>query len=482
MLLLGEAQPRLIDYSEANYIPIVVGSTAIVNGFGYLTHRTNVSEFEAMAYETLNIAETLGSDGKLALKMDAQQILHLTSTLRFHHRQVRSFNALGTMLKYVAGTPDFDDFNRLQNNQNRVLENNERQFSINTELQGQINNLTDIINSILSNEKKLIEDDGHVLEVILHRNQFVIMELTNVINSISLAKLKIVNPILLNDNEIEKLILSDGFDNVSIADVINDSSIKAVQSNDVLFFLIKYPIIQKVCEKINIFPVVHMNAIINFETNDVAKCVNQFTPLKNCKKTLFSSFCETQMEANCVSSLLSNSTALCSSTSAFHIPPIQILDDGILILNNVQANIKEEGAELNRVNGTFVVLYENSVFIDNVEYVNNKKSSYMSPQVPMSQRLNITEHVSLLSLPYLHHVSSKNVEHIMNLQQNATSQSVVMYILFISTILVVIIIGSLLVAFKKQSDELKTKLRERQVQQTIEMIERAVDASAREGG
>lgn len=432
-----------------------------------------------MAEETLKVADNLlNSNGKMALKLDAQEILHLVSTLRIHHRQTRSFNPLGTALKYIAGTPDFDDFNHLQLNQERLLENNERQFSINTELQGKINNLTDIMNKIIAVNKKLPSDDGHFLETIMHRNQFVIMELTNVINSVTLAKLNTVNPTLLNDDEIHRILLSNNFDNISVSDIINDSTIKALQTIDVIYFLVKYPIIEQVCEKINIFPVIHENFVLNFETKTVAKCNSQFRPLKNCRRTLFSYFCEVLVEANCVKSLLTNSTASCSSTSAFHIPPIQILEEGILILNNALANVQEKGAETNVFNGTFVVLFEDSVVINNTEYLNHKKFSYMSPQAPMSQRINISEHISLLSLPYLRHVSTRNLDHIMNLRQSVTSQNILTLTLFASTILVVIGIGVLVIVYKKQSDKLKAKLRDQQIQQTIEMLERAVDASA----
>jgi len=43
------------------------------------------------------------------LKTDVQHIATLITSLIVHHRQARSINMIGSALKAIVGTPDFDD-------------------------------------------------------------------------------------------------------------------------------------------------------------------------------------------------------------------------------------------------------------------------------------------------------------------------------------------------------------------------------------
>jgi len=418
ILLLSGGKASLVDYTKSHYIPISEGSVAIIDGFEYLMHQTNLSAYDLMAQETLNITEhLLDSGGKTALKLDAQEIIHLLSTLRVHHIQARSINFLGTALKYIAGTPDFDDFEHVRFIQERLLDNNERQSLINSELQQKINNVTDALNKIMKINKGMPNDNNNFLQLVIHRNRIIITELTNIIYSVTLAKLNIVNPTLLNKNEVESVLFKEKFENISVSDILNDASIKAMQSEDSLYFLIKYPKVKALCTKIKVLPVVHMDVIVSLETNTVAKCGSLFEPLHKCRKSSFTYFCEALRESKCIQSLLSSMTATCGTTSAFHIPPIQALDDGVIIINDEFAQVREGNGPVIEINGTFAVFFENTVQINGINYVNHKKTSFMSPEVPMSQKVNFSNHLALLSLPYLQH------EHISKLQQDFKSQN-----------------------------------------------------------
>ena len=126
---------------------------------------------------------------KKLITSDIKHIDTLLKTLEIHHRNARSINILGTALKVIAGTPDFDDFENLKNNQIRLIDSNNRQIKINTKLQIQIAELTNSINTIITNTKKEQIDSVNFFEIITTRNRMVIIELQNLINSLTLAKL-----------------------------------------------------------------------------------------------------------------------------------------------------------------------------------------------------------------------------------------------------------------------------------------------------
>lgn len=58
------------------------------------------------------------------------------------NRQARILNALGTVLKYITGAPDHDDFERVINIGEQLIDSQGKQLTDNTEVQKEINSLT----------------------------------------------------------------------------------------------------------------------------------------------------------------------------------------------------------------------------------------------------------------------------------------------------------------------------------------------------
>ena len=77
---------------------------------------------------------------KKILQADIDHTKALFVTRRTHHRQARSLNFLGTALKGIAGTPDFDDFQISKHQQDKLIEAHHEQIEINTKNSQQIEN------------------------------------------------------------------------------------------------------------------------------------------------------------------------------------------------------------------------------------------------------------------------------------------------------------------------------------------------------
>jgi len=65
------------------------------------------------------------------LDSDIQHLRTHLATKEIHHRHARSINLIGSALKVVAGTPDFDDFEELRFTEKQLVESENRQISIN---------------------------------------------------------------------------------------------------------------------------------------------------------------------------------------------------------------------------------------------------------------------------------------------------------------------------------------------------------------
>jgi len=82
------------------------------------------------------------------------------------------------------------------------------------------------------------------------------MELQNSMLAVTLAKINIVSPNILDHADLKSVWLEEPT-NTPIGDLMSVSSVKVLQSSNALHFIIKFPVIRFACKKITIFPVSH---------------------------------------------------------------------------------------------------------------------------------------------------------------------------------------------------------------------------------
>lgn len=87
---------------------------------------------------------------KRVLRADIEHLTTLLVTLHVHYRRTRSINLLGSALKVLAGTPDFDDLQRTRLIEHDLINANNKQVLLNSKLQNQINAFTHAVNAILN--------------------------------------------------------------------------------------------------------------------------------------------------------------------------------------------------------------------------------------------------------------------------------------------------------------------------------------------
>lgn len=353
---------------------------------------------------------------KKILSADVNHISTLLSALKVHHRHSRSLNLLGTGLKIIAGTPDFDDFEKVKFTQQQLAHSNNRQIEINAKITQQLHKLTDVVNSIMSESDKNRLNTEHLYETLLARNRMTVINLQNLILSISLAKSNIIDLSILDSDEVDSVVKGDDSTGTSVSEVMVVSSIKILQNNEILSFIIKFPRPKQSCKKISLFPVSHHKKIISFkEGNIVAKCGNQITAVEECRPSISSTFCKLNMKETCAKQIMSNAPAKCN-TEFDLLDKISVVDDGIIILNNVAANVTE-AMETHSIQGTYLILFENEVTINFTKYVNRNGVTGRSPELANIQKIEVIEHDHVLSLPYLHEMHIQNLEHLQELKR-----------------------------------------------------------------
>jgi len=107
---------------------------------------------------------------------------------------------LGSALKANSGNPDFDDWEQVRFKQNQLIESESNQVEINSKVQTRLNELSKSINAIYKSDEM---DKSHLFEIILAKNRIIINDLENLIFSITLARINLINPVILDEIDIK---------------------------------------------------------------------------------------------------------------------------------------------------------------------------------------------------------------------------------------------------------------------------------------
>jgi len=76
-----------------------------------------MTTYEDYADQMETMTKTFTDDHRTPCIMtDLTHIRKLVATLKFHHRAARSINFIGTALKVIAGTRDFNDWEQIKFN------------------------------------------------------------------------------------------------------------------------------------------------------------------------------------------------------------------------------------------------------------------------------------------------------------------------------------------------------------------------------
>lgn len=131
----------------------------------------------------------------------------------------------------------------------------------------------------------------------------------NIILSL-LAKIDLLNALILDATEID---LTPTNDCSSTSDIVRVTNINVIRANDVIYFLIKYPLAKLVYKKLMIRPVYHNVKMLQLEETTIAKCNHYKLTVRNCN-TMQPTFCMALLTSSCALQFISGNTAICSTS------------------------------------------------------------------------------------------------------------------------------------------------------------------------
>lgn len=417
-LCAGEIQ--ILDYSNSKLVALHSGLAKVQTGGFKIVHIIDLRSYDDLIGELENnIVQNITSHHPLIpyLKYTIHQIKSYLSRLKPNPKSKRSLDFLGSAWKWIAGSPDHQDFEIIQKKINNVLENDSNQVVINRlslEKISKLTNTTNEIIKILKTEENL--HDERILEW-KYKLELLKEDIANIEFAIHLAKVNIVNSFILSSFEVETLNNIFSRDNIPLSstdELLHFAEVKiAIEGYNILYILSVPTTDTGNCIRLLIKAIKRGNIVTRLDYEYVLDCKKKLYGLiKECKTYNGLSICSPETyedisDSPCIPKLLTSQTSKCTTTNNQHVNSIEVIEDGILLLNQFSGQIDVDNSTL-WLNGSYVIHHFNSTLqINNKIYSSNQITTTKSlPALIQPMKADVEE--KTLSLEFINDINLNN--------------------------------------------------------------------------
>lgn len=404
-------------------VTIKQGVGKICNGNYKIIHTINLNEYEqavaniksTMHYRTKNTGTlNLQIEHQLAIIENLLDQLHIKTNTKTK----RSINWIGSAWKWIAGNPDATDWDNILNQTDTIINNNNKQYTINEYLIKTTNNLVDDYNRIITEADT--DDTTRHAQILFNKLGLIKDEIAQIVMAGQLAKKGIVHSQILNKGDIanilsqtETLPYKNELQALQFAEpsmVIKDSLLLYIislpQTEDILFNKI---ILRSTIKDDKRIYLSFTNLLVSHtEKYGIKGDCSIIEGVTICKKNQV----EILDSNHCIVNVLNGDNATCEYQITKQ-PIIELISDGTIFLTNYIGNFTY-GNTSQTLNGTFIINFFNeTITLDNTKYSNWQTTS--SQILPPILQGNLTEKEIKLDLQYLHHLHLENIKHLDNL-------------------------------------------------------------------
>lgn len=421
-----------MDYSKSKTITLTTGTAKLQTGTLKLIHVIDLKSYEKTLQELdLKIKNLVDENHPMHpfLSHEITGITSLLNRLKPKTKQKRSLNFLGSAWKWIAGSPDHDDFLILKAKINDILGNNNRQVIINKSIIERINNITDITNKIIDIYKTNDESKNILITNIKYKLDLIKEEIVNVDYALHWAKAGVVNSFILSNNEInlvKELFEKNNVPYLNLEDAIDFAEIKIASSNSTLLYIISIPNTElESCNSILMKPIKRGNFIVKIPFENYLQCEDKIYGIKEkCLTNNKVTICNNKQvvdlsNSNCIPNLLRSRPSNCTEIDNQHVPTVEDISPGTLLLNQYNGTILIDNETMD-LTGTFIIQYHNvTLTIDKQLYISKEVSSTKPLPAVVQPDSSLRTYEEILTLEAMKQLHLKNTEHIGRIKEES---------------------------------------------------------------
>lgn len=364
------------------------------------------------------------------LKRKTDDIKNNIKQLKPRQRPKR-WDALGRAWKWMSGSPDADDLEIITKSMNEVVDNSNKQITINDDVFKSLDNLTEITNylfNITEKNSKHISEESRVLNLILNLD-IINQEIENIQEAIILAKLGTVNYKLLTTDEIiqiDQLLSNQGLHLDLLEEAINFAKVTIGTNNEILLYVVNIPKFhQPIFDVLKIEAVFKNSQRIHLKGNIYLRNTNELLLQKTpCERLGNWSLCyrsdvEDISDDGCVSKLAKGMESKCTYEHVSKHPSVTEISDTTALLNDVNTTLRTTcGISDRNLSGSFMIIYQNCsitigqyTFVNNIIQTINQRIFIPSTGLKIKQE-SVERKLDIQTLHRLQHQHLKQLEHL----------------------------------------------------------------------
>lgn len=338
---------EVMDYTNEPYILVPSGDAYLFVKRETIYHLFNISLFQEKYDKYMRMSYHPKNRKMVMLAQRCKEYLDQLTD----HRNRRSLDFLGTGIKFITGTPDHDDLVTVESKLNQLVKNNNNLAIINSRLLHQLENISPVF--------------GRENALVLF--EWLAMELTEIINTINLAKLGVLNTKVLNFSEMRRIIRDEiGHEmHIPLIEILEHATFSILESNSIYVLLIKYPRVQFGGKLYAIRAVANRTGKLELEKFAVEND-RKYHTVSACKRFINANVCSYR-EHTCTEELLNGMVTNCNLIKEKMLD-IEEFDEGKIVING---NHTING--LTRT-GVFMIMFNGTVVIDGTNYTNERNN------------------------------------------------------------------------------------------------------------
>lgn len=290
----------------------------------------------------------------------------------------KRWDTIGTVWKFVAGSPDADDLRLINTTINNLISNNNAQVKIN---EGLVSRLNDSLGKIREAITIFTSSSMELYSINIFLNLKHLSDRVKIIiESITLAKLGITNIQLLNQKEIDMIVADIKRNNLPIHTIIESLSYtttKAAVSNSELVLIITVPRLEdKIYKKIQVYPVTNSNRIIHVPNPYFLSYQHHIYAVSSLGPAIYQPEDLQEEESTCVAAILNQEQPECDMVYQPAIPEVMSLDMTHLMINTgTTFNITTNCGLKERVfNEPLLITYTSCTILMNGKEISNNRT------------------------------------------------------------------------------------------------------------
>lgn len=459
---------HILDLSTSPGLVQIAKRTAFIRQGSYqVVHLIDLNKIGPIISEIEQISDKVDKTNKFK-NILASKTLHLKRTfdeIKPHYRLKRSWDWIGSGIKWMAGNPDAEDMrstnkdiNTLAASYNNLAKANNEQIEINKVFEDKINKISETLSNTVALSLNETFATLDILNLILNID-LATAKLEDIKNAIKLARINVISESLLENFElsyIKRVLSEQGISYSSTHQALSYLESQISYSGSIVRYKIKIPQVGPPLKLIHVEPIATKNKIIKIQSNEVLMDDNTtYFVEKSCTYTE-NPICELNQlqkieEEDCVPAVLRNLPSRCTFTEDDKRPTIVVVDDGVIITKNLKTSFANTcGAMNHTISGSMLISFKNCTIIIGDKKFENRLEEVKIDLIPIFPNIEEKNFHTSISLNDLHdlHVNHRQKLETLEIERQIEKKTYYMAIIAITVVITLVIIATGCIAIK----------------------------------